>query len=208
MKTQDEVEKRLRKLLTRYRDRYVHEKTDRVYHNCVHNYEHKSKPLPYSVSDRPDTGMTPARKVLPVLSPEPTIHICMYGSKSGEWNGDVCDALDVRAPDCPWFKRRTGEQEAGEQFDGLMSNVRYVFDNYRDVAALQWVLDIRDPAEIQEPEPELPLWKRIVRWFASALSGEPPVPQLPPPSDEEPATEPKPEVPKGLWDADSQDPAP
>lgn len=226
MKTYEEVERRLLKLRKRYRLRYIQERVGRHYLNCVHNYKHTEAPLPYSppdFGDRPDRAPAPARKSLKVLQEkESSIHICMYGSahrpmsvdgvslpiRGTDWNGEVCDELDRRAPNCPWFKPARSEEEVGLEFDEAMSDAEFVFEHYKDMAALQWVLDIRDSSDLPDdpppPEPRLTLWERIVRWWRGPRFA----PQLPAPSEaepEEPVTEPNPEVPKDLWDAASED---
>jgi hypothetical protein len=66
--------------------------------------------------------------------------------------------------------------------------VEFVFDNYRDVATLQWVLDVRVVAV------KLSLVERFLALFKTRNK------ELPAPKD--------PEVPEGIWDADNQDPRP
>lgn len=209
MKTQPEIEKRLEKLRARYRRKYVQDNAGRHHQNCVHNYEHKpAGKFKYSKSH--DVAMSPRKQTtLVVLNEDQPVRICTYGSqgpRADEWNGDVCDG-DEKSSECPWFRASQTEEEAGAEFDELMKDVEYVFDNYRDVAALQWVLDVRGPEEVQpEPDLPLPLWKRVFRWLTAAIAGPPPPPQLPPaPTDDEAVTEPNPDL-EGLWDADPQDP--
>lgn len=201
MKTQPEIEKRLEKLRARYRRKYVQDNSGRHHQNCVHNYEHKpTGKFKYSKSH--DVAMSPRKQTtLLVLHEDQPVRICMYGSQgpaAKDWNGDVCDN-DGKSDGCPWFQASQTEEDAGAEFDELMKDVEYVFDNYRDVAALQWVLDIRGPDDV-EPAPPPSLWERFLSWFHGKS-----VPQLPPPPDEEPVTEPNPDL-KGLWDADPQDP--
>lgn len=205
MKTQSEIEKRLQKLRKRYRQKYVQERIGRHHANCVYNYEHSPRGQ-FKYSRSVDVDLAPRKQTtLMVIQPEQSVRICTYGSTSKDWNGDLCDT-DEKAAGCPWFKARCSEDEVGAEFDQLMSDVEFVFENYRDMATLQWVLDIRSPDEVPEdPPPPLPLWKRVVRWLTVTVAGPPPAPRLPP-AEVEPVTEPNPEVPKGLWDADPEDP--
>lgn len=199
MKTQFEIEKRLQKLRRRYRQKYVQERTGRHHENCVHNYVHAPRGQ-FKYSRSADVDMAPRKQTtLLVIQPEQSIRICTYGSTGKDWNGDVCDS-DEKSSGCPWFKPARSEDEVGEEFDAVLSDVEFVFENYRDMATLQWVLDVRSPDEVDDPLPSPTLLDRILGWF------RPKPMQLPPPEPEEPATEPNPDVPKGLWDADSQDP--
>lgn len=214
MKTQSEIEKRLQKLRKRYRLKYVQERTGRHHENCVHNYVHAPRGQ-FKYSRSTDAELAPRKQTtLLVIQPDQSIRICTYGSTGKDWNGDVCDS-DDKSSDCPWFKAARSEEEVGAEFDAMLSDVEFVFENFRDMATLQWVLDVRSPDEIpDEPPPPPPppptLFERFLGWF------RPRPPQLPPPApheepvtpEEEPVTEPTPDVPKGLWDADPQDPRP
>jgi hypothetical protein len=202
MKTQSEIEKRLEKLRARYRRKYVQDNSGRHHQNCVHNYEHKpAGKFKYSKSH--DVALSPRKQTtLLVLNEDQPVRICTYGSQgpqAGSWNGDVCDN-DEKSSACPYFAASQTEEEAGAEFDELMKDVEYVFDNYRDVAALQWVLDVRGPGEAEPPPPSL--LERIFAWFRPKPALLPPAP-----ADDEAVTEPNPDL-KGLWDADSQDPGP
>jgi len=187
MKTQSEIEKRLQKLRKRYRQKYVQERVGRRHQNCVHNYEHAPRgEFKYSRSH--DVELAPRRQTtLLVVQPDQPVRICTYGSTGKDWNGDVCDT-DEKASGCPWFKASRLEDEVGAEFDSLMSDVEFVFDNYRDVATLQWVLDVR----VVTVKPSLV--ERFLSLFKTRNK------ELPAPKD--------PEVPEGIWDADNQDPRP
>jgi hypothetical protein len=202
MKTQSEIEKRLQKLRKRYRQKYVQERIGRHHENCVHNYVHAPRGQ-FKYSRSHDVELAPRKQTtLMVIQPEQSIRICTYGSAGKEWNGDVCDS-DDKSSDCPWFKAARSEEEVGAEFDAVLADVEFVFENFRDMATLQWVLDVRSPDEVpDEPLPPPSLLDRLLSWF------RPKPPQLPPPDPEpeEPVTEPNPDVPKGLWDANPQDP--
>lgn len=192
MKTETEIIKRLHKLRLRYKRKYVQLKTGRMHRNCFYNYEHFPNKLPYSKSRDTESSLTSRKRViLVVIQPDQPICICMYGSKgslSNEWDGDICDT-DEKAAECPLFKPAITEVVAEAEFGELLKDDEHVFENYRDMATLQWVLDIRVATM------EIPLWERIVAWF------KPRPKELP-----APAPAPAPEIPKGLWDVDSQDP--
>jgi hypothetical protein len=200
MKTQSEIEKRLQKLRRRYRQKYVQERTGRHHENCVHNYEHAPRGE-FKYSRSVDVDLAPRKQTtLMVIQPEQPVRICTYGSTGNDWNGDVCDS-DEKSSGCPWFKAKRTVDEVGPEFDAMMSDVEFVFDAYRDMATLQWVLDIRGPEDVPDEPPSL--WKRLLSWIVSR-AGEPRRPPRLSPIEE--PVEPEAEIPKGLWDADPKDP--
>ncbi len=181
MKSEADVQRFLRKLRQRYQARYVRALTSRAHQNCVYN-----KPvvplsrLRYSRADN----------LIDDHSRPDTVRVCTHGSDLKGWNGDVvCDTDDV-SMSCPLFSLAVSVDDANKRFESLLKDDKYVFDNYRDMATLQWVLDVRVVAM------RIPLWRRvygvILRWLSSARAGR--VRALPPS-----------EVPKGLWDVDSED---
>lgn len=70
------------------------------------------------------------------------VNYCMHGSDSGVWPGVVCDSDDV-SNKCKWFSPRVSSAEAEKHHDELMLDDKYVYNNYPDVAALQWVISGR-----------------------------------------------------------------
>lgn len=184
MKTEPEIEKRLQKLRSRYKRKWVHEKAGRKHRNCVHNYEH-SPAGQFKYSKSHDVDLAPRKQVtLMVIQPEAPVTICTYDSKSKDWNGDICDT-DEKAAECPWFKPALSEAAAEAEFEELLADDEFVFENYRDVATLQWVLDVRVAST------KIPFWERFFAWFKYRPK------ELPAPAE--------PDVPEGLWDADPKD---
>ena len=165
MKTKEEVEKRLKKLRVRYAKKYVDASQQRVHMNCLFNREH----VPTSVRRAPAQGeelpMVPRRQVtLVVLKDDAAVRLCMYGADDpARWSGDVCDD-DATARSCKMFKPSVDMDQAKAEFLDLMADDEYVFDNYRDVATLQWVLGERVHG--------MPLsWiERLGFWLQSKLS--------------------------------------
>lgn len=191
MKTEVEVGKRLYKLRQRYKHKYVQSKTGHAHRNCRHNYEHSpSARLEYGPRHPPEDGRFAARRqqTLVVIQPEIPARICTYGSDRAEWNGDICDT-DDKSSTCPYFSSRMTVAQAEAEFDELLKDDAFVFDNYRDIAALQWVIDKRVVAMAP------PLWDRFKAWLVRVFL---PVRELPEPKVEE--------IPKGLWDVDPEDP--
>jgi len=192
VKSQEEIQRRLEKLRLRYLKRHCAAAMGRRPHNCTFNHEHTP------TQRKPDvpTEMELAPRMttsLVVIQPDSPVRLCMYGSEDpAAWNGDICDRDDM-ARQCKWFQPRVTEQQAIDEFGALMADDDYVYENHKDVAALQWVLD--------ERVARVPLswWDRLLLWidgFARRFARPKRLPQAP----DEP-------VPGGLWtDADAEDP--
>lgn len=117
-------------------------------------------------------------RTLVVIQEDRPIRLCMYGADdASRWPGNVCDSDDV-ARSCPMFKARLSVGEAKDEFAHLIEDDEYVFNNYRDVATLQWVLGERIH------ERELSLWERLVVWIHMKLARTPSAAKaLPVPTD-------------------------
>lgn len=143
--------------------------------NCVFNQEHSPNILEYKPQLETEMEFAPRiQKTLVVFGENKTIHLCMYGAdNAATWLGDTCDT-DDKAKHCPMFKPRVTLEQARLEFMEKLSDDEYVFNNYRDVATLQWVLG--------ERVHEIPLtWvDRLVFWFKVKFwKPSPPLPQLP-----------------------------
>lgn len=192
MKTRDDIEKRLRKLRLRYAHKYVLKSQERRHRNCAFNEIHPVGEAPYTVTQSRELERAPRRQVtLVVLNDElDGVGLCMHNaSDSSKWEGNTCDSDDV-SRSCPLFKPRASAEEAKNGFLELVADDEYVFENYRDVATLQWVLGER------VHELSLSWWERLVLWVRTAfLRVAKPTPLLPPAP-----------LPKDLWDDPPQDP--
>lgn len=135
MKNQIEIERRLVKLRNRHKKKYVEKHTSKTPENCKYNYLHHLNTLKYSSDDNETIEVN--------IQPDKDIRICTFGSdKPEKWNGDICDSVEVSGK-CPFFCPRTNEESLSEEFDTLIQDDEYTIDNYSDVAALQWVLNVR-----------------------------------------------------------------
>lgn len=187
MKTKADIEKRLRKLRERYARKYIEASQQRRYENCAYNHKHVPSPIPSSPARAAPLvyHMAPSRQVtLVVLREDKPIHLCMYGSDDpSKWRGDICDSDDV-AQSCKLFRPLVSVDQAKQEFLNLMADDEYVFNNYRDIATLQWVLGERVHVI------PLTLWERIRFWIRSKfLKPRKEVPALPPG-----------DLPDNLWD--------
>ena len=177
MKPESVVRKRAERLRDRYLRRHVILSQERRHDNCVHNRVHLPRKIPYSQSDLSTELDLAPRKVttLLVIQEDRPVRICMYGADDpANWSGDVCDD-DSIAPTCKFFVPLRSAQEATDDFMALLADDKYVFDNLRDLAALQWALGDR--------RPRLPWYRRLVAFFVGRYL--PKVPVLPPPGASE-----------------------
>jgi hypothetical protein len=172
MKSRTEIEARLRKLRTRYAHKYVDSSQRRCFRNCVYNHVHVPTQVDRSVLDI-EYEMAPRKQTTLIVRDESSsIHLCMYGSDNpATWPGSICDSDDI-AKRCPWFKPRVAHTQARQEFLDKLADDEYVFDNYRDVATLQWVLGERIH------ERGLSLWEKFWFWLKAVLWK--PIKPLPP----------------------------
>lgn len=196
MKSEADVRSRLDALRAKYLKRHVRASQQRAHRNCVHNAEHKPRPLPYSRGVPLELERAPRRSVsLVVIQDESQpVRICMFGAESpSTWRGDTCDSDEI-SDRCPMFKPVVSAAEAALEFDQSLEDDKAVMRDYPDVAALQWVLGER--LHTREP-----LTYRIRRFLAvlvaslAAFFGRRRA--LRNPSREPPADSP---ISKGFWD--------
>lgn len=163
MKSKSEIEKRLRNLRIKYAKRYIAESQVRSHQNCIYNKIHVSTNHK-QVSESADLALYPKRQTtLVIIQPDAPIRLCMYGSDNpSKWSGDICDSDDI-SKSCPMFKPGTSASQAREDFLAMLSDDEWVFDNYRDMAALQWVLNDR------LHKMKLSILERIIFWFHSVI---------------------------------------
>lgn len=162
MKTRDEILSRLRKLRTRYATRYMENSRDRLPCNCRYNMVHQSTNYSRGLTESKPTDIAPRTQVtLMVLQEDKPIGLCMYGSEdSSKWPGNICDDKETAAS-CPLFAPKMTVLASQEEFLGKLADDTFVFDNYRDIAALQWVLGERVHNHA------LTWWERLVFWYRS-----------------------------------------
>lgn len=163
MKKLIEIENRISKLKARNKRKYLSDNTSKLPHNCSFNHEYIPKPLSYGkeyefeIAPRKSNSLVIIQEDLPVK-------ICMYGSDSSKWNGDICDDETVSSP-CPFFKPVHSEEELGKEYEENTLNNEYVYENYPEVAALQWILD-NEPIEIYSIKQHfISLYLFLFNWF-------------------------------------------
>ncbi len=154
MKTQADIEDRIRFLLCEELTRRVNEAQTRLPHLCVHNHR---QPLDTrkTVEDVPNEtyNRTTDRNGLPVIN---TIGLCMLGSDDPEtWQGTICeDPIDAQR--CPYFDPSVSKESIYQRFKENVGDPEWVRANMPELYGLLWTLD-------NGHGPSLPWWKRL--WF-------------------------------------------
>jgi hypothetical protein len=142
MKSSGQIRRRIEKLRFSYFKKYVKENTDKLPHNCSHNFLLRSDSR--SLKSRfINTPIIPAKQVtLLIYQEENEIRVCSYGKGSKEWNGVICDSVD-KSKSCPYFSNIRSKSDIELDFSEKMNDDNYVRNNYPDIASLQWVLENR-----------------------------------------------------------------
>lgn len=153
MRTRDDIESRVRTLLSEELERRWAGLGERLPDRCLHNYRH---PL----DTRRTLGGDPNPNYNRVTAESgeattQTIGLCMYGSADPtQWPGTICeDPID--AVKCSTFCPRTTRAKVLAEFEDQIRDLDWVRENLPEVRALLWVLD-----EVPE-DTRPPWWKRL-----------------------------------------------
>lgn len=153
MKTQGEIEDRVRTLLVEELDRRVRAVQHRLPTYCVHNHR---QPLDVRkrVEDEPNPSYNRVdRTHLPVVN---EIGLCMLGAENPEsWQGTICED-PVDAQRCPDFTPHQTKQQVYDTFKADLEDYAWIRLNLPELYGLLWVLETERPSG-------LPWWKRL--WF-------------------------------------------
>lgn len=153
MRSQADIEDRIRFLLCEELTRRVQEAQTRLPHLCRHNHR---QPLDTrkTVEDMPnDTyNRTTDRNGLPVVQ---TIGLCMLGAETPEtWPGNICeDPIDAQR--CPYFDPSANKDSIYRLFKDNIADLEWVRANMSELYGLLWTLE--------NGRTSLPWWKRL--WF-------------------------------------------
>jgi hypothetical protein len=178
MRTQEEIEDRLRALLVAELDRRMLEAAVRLPVKCKHNYR---QPLDTRRSvdgeKNPSFNRITSDRGLPVVQ---TMGLCMLGAdKPEDWQGTICeDAIDAQR--CPFFDPKVGKEQVWNEFNEDISSPGWVAQHMPQINELRWIL--ADDSEVR-----LPWWKKILFRFARIRIPKPlppfnPDKLLPPPN--------------------------
>jgi hypothetical protein len=125
----------------------------------IHNPIDRPNTSQFKVFDDETEFAASHNATLIVIQPDKPIRLCMYGSEDlTKWSGDICDGDDT-SKSCKWFKPRITAEEAKKEFLDKLSDDKYVYDSYLDIATLQWVLEDRVHKH------RLSLWERFLIWI-------------------------------------------
>jgi len=166
MRSEAEIQDRIRFLLTEELDRRILTAGARLPCNCKHNHRQ-------GLDTRKEIAGEPNENYNRNSSPDaPFIGLCMLNSTSPtEWKGDICEE-PIDAQRCPYFDLNVTRESISEEFHRQIKDLDWVAKNMPAVEALLWALG-------SEVVPSLPWWKRL--WFRFLrIRPDPLVATLPP----------------------------
>jgi hypothetical protein len=186
MKPENEVQDRIRFLLTQELDRRVADARARLPHKCKHN-QRQTLDVRKTIAGEPNAHynrITPARTPNLELggfneNPQklPMIGLCMLGAEDPtKWNGTICeDPIDAQR--CPYFDSVDTKASVQELFQTQIQDLTWLESNLPQVYGLLWTLD-------SGKVPALPWWKQL--WFRLIRVRPDPIrtQSLPPPPSE------------------------
>lgn len=117
MKSQTEVRKKLKDVKYSYLTKELKRSLKVCPQNCVYNYRH------VELNDEGE---------------EVEIGLCTYGA-DGDWNGNICDDEET-ALACPVKKLLHTKEDVKRNFEKSLEDEVIVAHQYKDIAALQWVI--------------------------------------------------------------------
>jgi len=184
MRSDDQIQCRIRELLVEELDRRVREATQRRPRLCVYNHR---QPLdarkevygePNGYNRIADGNGDPVNQ---------TLGLCLLGSDNPEgWRGTICED-DLDAQRCPYFKSIKTKGTIWDEFQRDANDGPWLAAHLPAVSELLWAQGV-------EACPQLPWWKRLWhRWFLRIVVVPPlPVgdPALLPPGPDAPALPP------------------
>lgn len=149
MRSETEVQDRIRYLLTLEVDRRVKEASARLPHLCRHNRRHSLDVRKEIAGDPNPEYNRIAGKSLPVIG------LCMLGAEDPmSWPGTICeDPIDAQR--CPYFTPTVNKEAVETQFKSELRDLDWVSTNLPEVYGLLWALG-------SATVPKLPWWKALL----------------------------------------------
>lgn len=174
MQRESQIRRKLSRIKFYYlKKRYEKEMSRRPW-NCRFNYVHRAQNNRvadmsweegnYRHAPYPEAPLEEAQHSAILIEAEKTgatIRLCGYGCDSSEnWNGIICEDVNT-AKKCPMFELKKTKEQVEAEFEEELSDLENLATNYKDIAALQWVLD--------EKGITIPLtwWQRFKRKFST-----------------------------------------
>lgn len=152
MRSEADVQDRIRFLLTQEISQRLEEVTARLPVNCIHNERH-ALDVRKVVEGEPNEGYNRLNRNGKHL---PVIGLCMLGSDDPTtWPGNICeDPID--AVRCPYFQVKVTREAAQAEFQRQIQDLDWVSEYMPEVYGLLWALG-------SETVPQLPWWKQL--WY-------------------------------------------
>lgn len=149
MRSETEVQDRIRFLLTVELDRRISEACARLPGNCKYNHK---QPL----DSRKEIAGEPNENYNRVSGVDSRIGLCLLNSEDPtQWNGTICeDPIDAQR--CAYFVLINTQESVGEKFRLQIKDLDWVAKNLPETYGLLWALG-------SETMPKLPWWKAL--WF-------------------------------------------
>lgn len=150
MRAENEIQDRIRFLLSAELDREVSSSCARLPCNCRYNHRQPLDIRKEVEGDPNDSYNRVAAADLPIIG------LCMIGAdKPEQWNGTICeDPIDAQR--CTSFELISTRELISERFYRHLKDLDWVATNLPEVYGLLWALG-------SETMPKLPWWKRL--WF-------------------------------------------
>lgn len=149
MKTQAQVKSKLKDAQFKYLKRKYKSRLSKRPENCKHNLRHEGTAFDY------EEGST---KPVPK---DYVIGLCMYGANPPElWSGKICDTLEC-AQSCDVFEPKATKESLKEEFQGELENWDVLSQEYKDLAALRWVVDDGDYPTLESMSLFKKVWIRV-----------------------------------------------
>lgn len=170
IRSQEEIEDRIRFLLTEELDRRVAEAMKRLPERCKHNHR---QPLDSRKKVEGDQNPGFNRITSQSLPVQQTIGLCMYGAENVEsWPGNICeDPVDAhRCGD--WFEAEQSKEALLIEFHDQVRDPEWIKTELSEVSGLVWALG-------KHTAIKLPWWKEL--WFWVLQIKVEPVAFVPPP---------------------------
>lgn len=129
MQSEGKIKKKLKDAKFRYMKRELRDKLKKCPENCQYNERHTFTTYSYVEGQE---------------KPVPHVHevgLCMYGAANPEeWQGKICDDVET-AQECPLFLGKFDKEDIKAAFEEKLEDPVVLAEQYKDLAALQWVLD-------------------------------------------------------------------
>lgn len=147
MKSKGKVRQKIKDAKFKYLKRELRDKLKACPQNCQYNERHRLT----TYKRDPVTNE--------MRSHETEIGLCMYGADNPEeWPGKICDE-EKTAQECGLFLGRYDKEQVKEAFNAKLEDPQVVAHEYKDIAALQWVVEEDASAY------SLSWYQRLVLWM-------------------------------------------